>query len=109
MGNLGKPLADFLEVREPNGLPLCDAARLCGFLYCTTGTLPAELAHGLTKEVLADAFAFLARRGWVKAGSKGPAAESAEVWLQEIHAVTAGGFDLIEAQKVARRDGLDSH
>src|SRR5579862_7394283 len=102
MGKLGKPLADFLEARVPEGLPFSEAARLCGFLYCTTGNLPAELAHGLTKEVLADGFAILARSGWVKVDTKGSAVVSADIWQKEIRSVIAGRFDLIEAQKVAR-------
>lgn len=57
-------LADYLVTRMPDGMSYLDSVQLCLHLYCTVDGVPDEL-QPLSKEILADAFAKLARVGWV--------------------------------------------
>jgi hypothetical protein len=58
-------LASYLMSRAPNGMSYQDAAKLCIWLYLCVEGVPEELLP-LSREILADEFAKLARAGWVK-------------------------------------------
>ena len=58
-------LATYLMDRLPGGMGYPDAAQLCLRLYCTVDGVPEELCP-LDKERLGEAFARLAKAGWVR-------------------------------------------
>jgi len=58
-------LAAYLRAQVPNGMSYPDAAQLCLRLFCIIEGVPKQLLP-LNKEVLGDAFAELARSGWVR-------------------------------------------
>lgn len=49
----------------PSGLPYNSAAQLCLRLYCTLDLVPKEYHSDCTKEGLSQAFAELARQGFI--------------------------------------------
>ena len=57
-------LASYLRTQQPEGMSYMDAAQLCLRLYITVDGVPEQLLP-LSKETLSDAFAELARSGWV--------------------------------------------
>jgi hypothetical protein len=61
-----RSLGSYMARRIPTGLEYFDAAQLCLRLYCVTGCLPEDLQAQASRQGLADAFAELARSGWVK-------------------------------------------
>src|SRR6476660_2528428 len=58
-------LASYLKVRVPEGMSYPGAAQLCLRLYCTVDGVPEKLCP-LDKEMLGEAFAKLAKVGWVR-------------------------------------------
>ena len=58
-------LVSYLKARVPEGMSYPDAAQLCLRLYCTVEGVPQELSP-LDKDRLGEAFAELARVGWVQ-------------------------------------------
>src|ERR1035438_3243368 len=57
-------LASHLKAQVPEGMCYMDAAQLCIRLYITVDGVPDQLLP-LSKETLSDAFAELAKSGWV--------------------------------------------
>jgi hypothetical protein len=58
-------LASYLLKTKPDGMDYDQTAQLCLRLYCTVDGVPEQLLP-LTKEKLGDAFAELAKAGWVR-------------------------------------------
>lgn len=58
-------LETYIAETFPEGLSYNDAAQLCLRLYCTVDDLPAALHEQCSKDGLAEAFAHLARRGFL--------------------------------------------
>ena len=115
---LNDQLALFLEQRAPQGLSYDDAAQLCLYLFATTGDLPPELRSGLSKEVLADTFSELTRRGWVK-DAQGPysalyganfhAASDRGHWIEVIASMFKKGKTLRDEGMKASQSLLKGH
>ena len=93
-----------------------DAAQLCIRLYCTVDGVPQSLCP-LTKEVIADAFAQLARIGWVLDqnswmqsyyGAQFHAVTVKGHWVEVIAAIFKKGPDVVDmtrGEELARQAG----
>jgi hypothetical protein len=104
-------LATYLRAQVPNGMSYQDAAQLCLHLYCITEGVPKQLLP-LSKEVLGDAFAELARSGWVRDedreysvlyGANHHQVTDRGPWVEVIASIFKKGADVVD---IARGEAL---
>lgn len=91
----------------PGGFALPDARQLCFRLYCTVDGVPSELQPQCSRPGLADAFAELARTGWI--AEYGKQAGETDFWLEEITSILRPGPDVVDldhGDRIARLAGF---
>ncbi len=101
-------LASHLMLRLPAGMAYPDAEQLCLRLYCTVDG-PPELQSLCSRVGLADAFADLARAGWIRDASV-PATAS-RYWAEVISSILKQGPDIVDIPRgevLAREVGFRS-
>lgn len=111
-------LASYLKQRHPSGMAYRDAAILCTRLFGTADGVPENLLP-LTKVVIADAFAKLAKNGWVTELNDfqpyAPSASSHEVtdrghWIEIMVSLFSKEglkrFDGVRGEELARQVGF---
>jgi len=102
-------LASYLKARVPEGMSYPDAAQLCLRLYCTVDGVPEQLLP-LSREVIGDAFAKLAKDGWVRHdGGSFRRVTDRSHWVEVIANIFKRGpevVDMARGEVLARQAGF---
>ena len=101
-------VASYLIERLPEGMSHSDAVQLFLRLFGTADGMPHILHPQLSRVGLADAFAELARAGWVHAQPDGPKVSDSSHWDELIKSMFKKGpdaVDLARGEELMRRIG----
>ena len=100
-------LVSYLVQRLPEGLAYPDARQLCLQLFCNVDGMPSELQPVCSRAGLADAFADLGKRGWIR--EAGSHAMESRHWAEVISSIFKQGPDVVDLSRgnsLARMAGL---
>jgi hypothetical protein len=104
-------LASYLKTQVPDGMSYPDAAQLCLRLFCIIEGVPKQFLP-LSKEVLGDTFAELAKVGWIREEERGFSAlyganhhqvTDRGHWVEVIASIFKKGPDVVD---IARGEAL---